>query len=227
MVDDDKKTVLLPRFANMLSYHTVVMEKPPEMTVGLLGASQATPRSARVPRLQATHLASVVCATEDPLRTRMANVAVRPMPPPPPPRPALAPPPQSGTMKTKPVRSALQRKQRMRKIAVFGGAAIVLSVSLLLPLSGGAGASQAASIPPAVTEEVSSAQAERVPELEQAQPSLRPLDPSITEERAATLLLQGRHHEALALYRQLANSPKRSPGIEAMAKVLSQNVESE
>ena len=226
MMDDDKKTVLLPRFANMMSYHTVVMEKPPEMTMGLLGGLQGTQRSARVPRLQATHLASVVCATEDPLQTRMAKVEVAPMPrrapPPPPPLPQ-----KSGTMKTKPVWSAQPRKQRLRKIAVFGGAVIALSVSLLLPYSGGSKDSQAASIPPAVTQEVSSVPAERVQETEQMQPSLRPLDPSITEERAATLLLQGRRREALAQYQQLAHSSERSPGIEAMVKVLSQNVEPE
>ncbi len=237
MMDDDKKTVLLPRFADMMSYHTVVMEKPPEMTVGLTPSRPAVPRAPRMQKPQAkpvqvTHLAPAA-SDEDPLRTRMAKVEVAqvPLPPPPPRAPAPPPPPQkSGTMKTKPARPPQDRKQLVRKIAIFGGAAIVLSVSLLLPLSGGGGDSQAASIPAsAVTQEVASTPTESVQETEPAKPlpSLSPPDPSITEERAATLLLQGRQREALTMYQKLANSSKQSPGIEAMARVLSQKVESE
>tara|TARA_R110002073_G_scaffold336104_1_gene530344 strand:- start:31120 stop:31269 length:150 start_codon:yes stop_codon:yes gene_type:complete len=46
----------------------------------------------------------------------------------------------------------------------------------------------------------------------------------VTEQQAGTILLEGRRREALAMYRELANSSKSTPGVEAMVEVLTQKV---
>lgn len=126
----------------------------------------------------------------------------------------------------------------MRKAIVFGGAAIVLGVCLVLPVVGnkrrsGAVGSRHAEPPTPIAESQAHANAPgRNTEVGSefaptrgtlATSALAPIS-TTTEAEAGALLLAGRRSEALALYRELARSSKPTAGIEAMVEVLSQHV---
>lgn len=115
----------------------------------------------------------------------------------------------------------------MRKVLVFGGAAIVLGVCLVLPValnSQASGAQASTVVSPAASHAESQSAAVVANEPRAVAPSAK--KSTATEAQAGALLLAGRRVDALALYRELARSTNSTTGIEAMAEVLSQEVPS-
>ncbi|MCP4446823.1 MAG: hypothetical protein GY811_15965 [Myxococcales bacterium] len=227
MNDDLKKTVLQPKFANLMSYHTLVMDQPPEMTAVL--------SKEEVKQAKATSIGA--------LRTRMLDANAMPTfhnqgrPPSTvgPVSPGLVPlplPPPS-TMQVQATKSSKGPRRLVRRAIAYGGVAITLGVSLVLPVSGDSKRSEAASVPSAEQPEDRSALSPVMPPTDAPRespataqrPEVSPAQPtSATEEQAGAMLLAGRRVEALALYRELAMSPSTTPGIEAMVEVISQKI---
>ncbi len=152
------------------------------------------------------------------------------------------PPPQIATLEVTPLAMPATRRQRMHKAVLLGGAAIVLGLCLVLPA---AGQSQSTAAMPKTAESASSPFAALANAGDSAQAAASSRDAgslespvaadepgatiyrtetSATEEQAGALLLAGRRSDALALYRELANSSQTTRGVEAMVEVLSQKV---
>ena len=156
------------------------------------------------------------------------------------------PPPQIVTLEVTPLAMPTKRRQWIPKAVVLGGAAIVLGVCLVLSASGHAettkvmpsGAESASSPLAAIAATASDtapviapsgdaglAEASVAPEASAASVgTLSRAETSATEEQAGAMLLAGRRSDALALYRELANSSQTTRGVEAMVEVLSQKV---
>ena len=286
MSEELKKTTLMPRFGNRMPYNTVVMDKPPEMTVEFARAEGKVTHNLRVrppvpPPVQhskvdpgrtmpppvpadskgpkATHLAPIEAGPGSveqgagkqtsiaSLRTRMMNVKAMPTfhnpvgadaqrPPPP-------PPPPPSTLHVTPLAHRGGRKQNLRKVLFVGGAAMVLGVCLILSMTGTskqaeAETQQSAKAAKAPAEPLPAAEplpgAEPLPAARLAAAPIADASPdskntpatatAVTEQQAGTMLLEGRRKEALAMYRELANSSKSTPGIQAMLEVLTQKV---
>jgi len=305
MSEDMKKTIQRPRIPGQMAYNTVVMQRPPEMTVILesrrsekLGvaehrdarrslATASAPTAAplspdakatlairkmpsgpspqmplgpspQMPRRRSAPAITHVPGERDrqspigALRTRMVSVKAMPtfqnqvgapqaggrLPPP--------PPPQIATLEVSPLAMPAKRRQWIPKAVLFGGAAIVLGVCLVLPASGQSkstamipNVAASASSPLAAIAAIAADSAAAIPPKSDAGLSESPVaaeviaapaatspraETSATEEQAGAMLLAGRRSDALALYRELANSSQTTRGIEAMVEVLSQKV---
>ena len=123
----------------------------------------------------------------------------------------------------------------------YGCVAILLGVSLVLPVVETSQDSEAAPTSDAVAprkpdlekesqaESVDGARAametstEALPQAQATSAS----ETDVSEKDAGAMLLAGRHSDALALYRELAQSRKTSPGIQAMVEVLTQKVKAQ
>lgn len=156
------------------------------------------------------------------------------------------PPPQIATLEVSPLAMPAKRRQWIPKAVLFGGAAIVLGVCLVLPASGQSkstamipNVAASASSPLAAIAAIAADSAAAIPPKSDAGLSESPVaaeviaapaatspraETSATEEQAGAMLLAGRRSDALALYRELANSSQTTRGIEAMVEVLSQKV---
>ncbi len=291
MNDDVKKTVRQPRFADRMPYHTVVMDRPPEMRSSCSGKAadvvalekrndeprvvlplrfrRASPESKKAnSQLAATHIPPAYRVPRAPrlegknnslktssigtLRTRMQEVQSMPTfrnqvpiappsgdgtrlaPPPPPPSP-------TSTLGMPISVERSRRNRRILKTMFYGCVAILLGVSLVLPVVETSQDSEAAPTSDAVAprkpdlekeseaESVDGARAametstEALPQAQATSAS----ETDVSEKDAGAMLLAGRHSDALALYRELAQSRKTSPGIQAMVEVLTQKVKAQ
>lgn len=253
MSDDDKKTVLQPRFANRMSYHTVVMTRPPPME-SAPGAGTSHPaaldKDREAPRVLRPARFEIESPMREPrksssiadLRTRMVRVQAvptfqnRPMqsqtmpartaPIPRPSRPRVG----RGLRKTE----TEGHNVRVGVVLVVALAAILAGIGLvLLPASEESRTSESA----AVAETSSQVEEHRDLEIgmqdlsagttiKSEQASATRTQTRVTAAQAGQTLLAGRRARALELYRELAMSSSATPGIQAMAEVLAQKVTS-
>ncbi len=247
-----KRTKLLPRFGKPMPYNTMVMDTPPEMTAlleegelvssgqGRVGPTAPIRRlpdespvaepdvsplllqtlaSGEEPKQTRVHQAA--SAPEDPLRTRMVMADALPAPLP-------APPPPPATVCVPKASVSDARPSHLRRRIVYGVSAVVLGVCLALAMSD-ENRSESSKAPVASEVSAQDSDAGRDPTArpshsQAAEAATVARETEMTEAIAGAHLLAGRHTEALAAYRDLAASSKATPGVEAMASVLSQKV---
>lgn len=269
-MSDAKKTILnLERFGDMAA-KTVVMTCPPRMSMHLeavepnCGDQPVVVREPFDPRAtrMAAHARGPLAenwqeiATGEIMRgpqTRMvpsapraSNVHLPPLPQPrmpPTPCPTSFPPIPEACASTGAGRARGSSLKTSRRNLILLGAALLVGLVLLLPLSSPSARSQeatsgeqAAAMPGAQeAERNDNAQVEIEVDGPLAAAAVRDSDQEhaadtrntqrdATEEQAAAMLLSGRRKKALAIYEELSAAPGAHPGIEAMVIVLSQKV---